>query len=164
MHNTHYVIVKADSNSNAESCVQEELDKFGTSDNWYTIERVIDLDNLTDNDTEHLEKELKILNSIISEERYNQLKEELNNSYNKLRIEERHIFSHIAEICTELYEIAGQLKYGNLPITVSNLKELNENFFGFKFDEYGITYLENFDIDEDDEDIHTYYVEVNMHS
>lgn len=154
MHNTHYIIVAAENESDAGYKAEWELNNFGGENNWYSIQRI---SCLSDNsDVEYIEQELQQLNQLFSKENVDSITE-LNSRL--LANPDRSHYFLLSENFKKLYELTKHTD--KAPYTYEQLQDIDD-YFGWEFDEYGIT---NMSYGNDLEEYEKFYlVTIDMHS
>ena len=155
-HNTHYIIINETDKDSAVRQADRALMEYGTEDNWYNIERVVDLDDLSEEDTKYLTIELEFLNQEISQSKVKDVTDKIERMQAQLDSGNRELYWQLSQHYKTLYELTRHTN--KEPYTIEDLKDIND-YSGWEFDEYGITNIEN-----DVENSHVFFIEVNMHS
>ena len=158
MHNLHLVRIKADSPEEACKDVELEIEDFGNENNWRSIGGCIDKDGNTfvNDNISRWTPEDKDYNTI---EKLNKLfTETKQGTYLKTRFDEAMAKPENERDSMDWYSIQ---KYGHFMSETCGLPEkidvLEDNFFDWQFDEFGITDLGR-------QGKKTYIVFVDMHS
>lgn len=150
MHNTHFAIVSDVDN------LEHDLTNFGDENNWYSLDRIIDLKNMNSEEKNYVEECLEELNKDTSSDEIQNIKNRINELLQVCNDNERHFYWQLGELYQRLYEKIG---VNGLKYTIENILDgcIND-YNSFKFDEFGITTC----YDNADENI--YFVEIDMHS
>lgn len=156
-HNTHYILLEEENIDLAQNRVECELNNFGNENNWHSIIRVVDLDDLSEDDKKYINEELEYLNNEISENQVNKVKQQIKETESKLNDKDRHLYYILSQLYSHLYELS---YHNGEVITIDNLTDIND-YYGYTYDEYGITNMIN---RSDDEVCHRFFVEIDMHS
>lgn len=160
MHNSHYIILKSTDVETAKLDVENILDDWVHSENnWYSVRKVIDLDNLYVDDIVYINTELELFNKVVSIDKFTKLQSENIDLLNKASINDRHYYWLLSDNYTTLYHMTPHVKL-NKTYTINDLKTIDD-YFGYNYDEYGITNLYD---GEKNDDEHVFFVEIDMHS
>lgn len=159
MHNKHYIIIKENSKDEVVRIVEDELNRFGDENNWYNIEEVINLNKITSEEREEVEKCLTYLNNEITSSRNNVL-ERISNNQDKLDSGNRFLYYDLSCLYKQLYELSG-VKH---TYSISNILNGHfEEYYSCQYDEYGITHLYT-DCYDEEENQDVFFVRIDMHS
>lgn len=156
-HNRHYILLEEENIDLAQNRVESELDNFGNENNWYSIIKVVDLDDLSEDNKKYINEELEYLNNEFSKNHINQIKQQIKETESKLNDKDRYLYYIISQLYSSLYELS---YHSGEVITIDNLTDIND-YYGYTYDEYGITNMIN---RSDDEVCHRFFVEIDMHS
>ena len=153
MHNTHFIFMNGVDEDDARYKVENELSSWGDENNWFDIERVIDLSNLQEN-ADYITGIANDLNEETSPKQKQNLIDTINHLQSQVKTGQKHIYWQLSEYYKQLYYATD-----TEPYTLNNIVEGScSEYYPYQYDEFGITDL------SDDSDEQLYLVEVDMHS
>lgn len=153
MHNTHFIVTNAESKEQAEQETTTLLDNWGDENNYYTINEVLELGK--DNDL--IQERLDFLNKYTGEEETQRTQDMLDNYMSRLDSGDLNVYWQLSEDFKKMY----YLRRIKEPYTIDNLVHC-EDFFGYTYDEFGIT--NRVWLSDDSEEDKIYLIKIDMHS
>lgn len=158
MHNLHFIIANGETQYDAIQQVENELDNFGDENNWYNINEMVNLKDLTQQQKDLVTWHLDNLNKSTSKDELEKLKSESDVLLSKVDNDSPHVYWQLSRKFEEIYYLLRvKTKY-----TIDNILNGNfNNFYEYQYDEYGITDL-TYNYDEDTDNL--YFIIVDMHS
>lgn len=158
MHNSHFIISTGKSIEDVESSIRCELDGWGNENNWYSIERTVNIDEATEEDKQYIQEILNSFNEIFSSRNIDEIENQIKVYQAKIEESEGKESGLYYTCIGELYKDLGEImNHKNKRYTLDDLKSMPD-FKSYVFDDYGITF-----IDFDDED-KFFFTEIDMHS
>ena len=155
MHNSHFIIGTGTDIKDVESSIRRKLDSWGTENNWSDIVRTVDLSEATEEDIEYIKEILNEFNDAFTSENIKKVENRIE-EWKELAKEKPFYYG----VISEEYKLLAELKqHEGKQYTVEDIKSMPD-FFGYTFDEWGITYID-FD---DSENAKVFFTEIDMHS